>query len=186
MPEQDEMTLEELERQAIVLDELLLDFPLDIRSTYLWRTLKARGLVGCCCCCCCHGHHHAHGASTGASTGTGGGTAATPAPRITLTGMAFAFTFAGTGGTQARVEFEWDTTGGTGVTVDIEVRTVRQLGGFNWTPVSNLQNQPPDGRGTWWGFGLSGPGMSPGFHYQARAVAKENGVAVATSNIVTL
>ena len=180
-----EMTIEELEKHAVVLDHLFLDFPLDIRSTYLWKTLKLRGLL-CCGCCCCDSHHAAHGASPAAAP------LPTPAPpppttRVTLVGTAFALTLPGVpGGTSARVEFQWDATGGTNVRVDIEVQTIRVYNGYGWTPVANLRNQPPTGRGIWWGnSGYSAPAIIPGYRYQARAVAKEPGKAPVYSNVVT-
>lgn len=171
------MTIEDLEKHAVVLDHLLLDFPLDIRSTYLWKTLKLRGLL---CCCCCDSHHGPHAASP------------PPAPppaatQVTLIGTAFSFIIPGVpGGASARVEFQWNATGGQNIKVDIEVQTTRVYGGYGWTPVANLRNQPASGRGIWWGrSGYSAPALMPGFRYQARAVAKEPGAAPVYSNIVT-
>lgn len=171
-------------RDELLLDELILKYPFDLRSSYLWHLLRSRGFIGGCCCCCCHpgparGAAGAGGSVGGASAGvaSGGGGGATPNIHVTLSAMGYSLVVGGS--YTARVELDWSASGPANPSVDLQVRSQLVIGSYrDWTTI--YPNRPASGREAW------PAAAAPGERLQFRAVAKDGSGNQGISNIVNV
>ena len=161
--------------EEVILDELILNYPFDFRTSYLWHLLKARGLLhqcccNCCNCCCGHGHHHVHRPAPAP--------APAPAIQVSLNAMGYSLVVGGSI-YNARVELDWNATGASNLRVDLQVRSQLAIGSYpNWTTI--YPNRPASGRVAW-------PAAArPGERLEFRAVARESAGNQGVSNTVTV
>ena len=187
--------------EEMILDELILKYPFDLRSSYLWYLLRMRGLVGCrcccCCCCCAPGAPGVPGApgAPGAPGVPGAPGSPSPAPNIQVTLSAMGYSLVVGGTYSVRVEVEWSATVSSNLSVDIQVRSQLVIGSYrDWTTI--YSNRPASGREAWpaaaapllkrWLLGTHQGAVTTTSHLQFRAVAEDPAGNQGISNVVTI
>jgi len=160
----------DIDFSKISLDEYFIHYsPIPLRSTYLWHYIHSQ-----CCCCNC-------GCNTIPTTIP---VAPVNTPTITpvrfsnFSCMAFTFAILSSGQANARAQFTWSASGGTGITVEIQVKSTNGRTYPSWTSI--LTNQGASDIANWQVI------ASPGEALAFRAIARNSEGSEDISNICTI
>jgi len=160
----------DIDFSKISLDEYFISYsPIPLRSTYLWHYIHSQ----CCCCNCGCGSYQAPITVAPVDTPT-----RTPVRFSNFSCMAFTFAILSSGQANARAQFTWSASGGTGIKVEIQVKSTNGSSYPTWTTI--LTNQAASDIANWQVV------ASPGEALAFRAIARNSEGSEDISNICTI